>query len=263
LLDLYRQADNVGNKNSDMFLLGHARVTHFWEPTRTGPIFFYCGHELPLEHYINNTGLLWNWAKEFKAMLVFAEHRFYGQSLPDEVSLRRVAHLQTVPYLDYFSAQQALADHADLIQHIKESVDRADKVPVIAFGGFYGGMLAAYLRFKYPHLVRGALASSAPVHMFPGLVPCSAFDQTLTKAFRRVSAACVKTIRRSWPVLASLTDTNKKALEFSGKYKMCENLTTQAQRMLLDWMRDTYLHLAMFNYPEPSTRLTSLPANPM
>ncbi|KAG0426040.1 hypothetical protein HPB47_026824 [Ixodes persulcatus] len=109
-------ADNVGFSNNDMFLLHHARVTHFWEPTKTGPIFFYCGHELPLEDYINNT---------------------------------------TVPYLNYFTALQALADYAHLILHIKETVHRADKVPVIAFGGFYGGMLAAYFRLKYPHLVAG------------------------------------------------------------------------------------------------------------
>ena len=47
-----------------------------------GPIFFYFGNEDNVELYVNHTGLMWESAEEFGAALVFAEHRFYGQSNP-------------------------------------------------------------------------------------------------------------------------------------------------------------------------------------
>ena len=46
--------------------------------------------------------------KELNAKLVFMEHRYYGKSIPDDKNL-------------YLSAEQALADYAEYLVHLKSS----------------------------------------------------------------------------------------------------------------------------------------------
>ena len=46
-----------------------------------GAIWFYCGNEANVELYINATGLMWENAEAAGALLVFAEHRYYGETL--------------------------------------------------------------------------------------------------------------------------------------------------------------------------------------
>merc|ERR1712047_83741 len=100
-------------------------------------------------------------------MLVFAEHRYYGESMPyGKDSYKDPAHL------GYSSSEQALADFADVITQLKSRIPGAEKSPVISFGGSYGGMLAAWFRLKYPHICAGAIAASAPVAQFDA--PCDA-----------------------------------------------------------------------------------------
>jgi pimeloyl-ACP methyl ester carboxylesterase len=97
--------------------------------------------------YLNATGLMWENAEHFGALLIFAEHRYYGKSLPFGQDTRK--------HMRWLSAEQALADYAVLIHNFKAE-NSLDSSPVIGFGGSYGGMLAAWARLKYPH-VRHAL----------------------------------------------------------------------------------------------------------
>ncbi len=63
--------------------------------------------------------------------------------------------LQDLAHVGYLSSEQALADFAMTVRHLKASTPDAANSPVVAFGGSYGGMLAAWFRIKYPDLVIG------------------------------------------------------------------------------------------------------------
>ncbi|KAH9155665.1 hypothetical protein AeRB84_002396, partial [Aphanomyces euteiches] len=118
-----------------------------------GPIFFYTGHESNAEEFLKATGLMWENAAEFGALLVFAEHRYFGKSFP------KIENASYVESLRFLSSEQALADYAVLIRHLKTTLG-AKESPVIAFGGSYAGMLAAWFRMTYPFVVDGSIASS-------------------------------------------------------------------------------------------------------
>ena len=57
-----------------------------------------------------------------------------------------------------------MADFVDVINHVKYDLLRLtpgkNLVPVIAFGGSYGGSLAAWMRMKYPAVVDGCVNAS-------------------------------------------------------------------------------------------------------
>jgi len=67
-----------------------------------------------------------------------------------------------VENLRYLTSQQALQDAASFIDYLTTKLSLNESQWVV-FGGSYSGSLAAWFRAKYPHLVVGAIASSAPI----------------------------------------------------------------------------------------------------
>jgi hypothetical protein len=77
-----------------------------------GPCFFYTGNEGPLEEFYYNTGFPFDHAPELNALIIFAEHRFYGGSRPFGDSPTR-------QQMGLLSVEQALADYAVLIEALE------------------------------------------------------------------------------------------------------------------------------------------------
>ncbi|XP_015371392.1 PREDICTED: lysosomal Pro-X carboxypeptidase-like [Diuraphis noxia] len=273
--------DHFSFTNNDTFRMKYLINDTYWE-RENGPIFFYAGNEGAIEMFCENTGFMWEIAEEFRALIVFAEHRYYGVSMPygnksfDDIS--RVG---------YLTSQQALADYVDLITYLRHNgsyTDRAELYqtgdiydtgvdgtpapsaanPVIAFGGSYGGMLAAWFRIKYPAIIEGAIASSAPIWQFTGMTPCNAFYRVTSSVYTDTSVECGLTILASWKAIDNVTKTVDGKTWLSQKWNLCSPLTNDGDvSTLKQWVSELYVNLAMINYPYPANFLTPLPGNPV
>ena len=164
----------------------------------------------------------------------------------------------------YLTAEQALADYADNVQWLRQQLAAAD-TPVIVFGGSYGGMLAAWFRIKYPHLAIGALASSAPVWHFPGIVDCHGYYSIATQDFADYSPSCADAVRNSWKVLRQRASTAEGRAWLSRRFSLCpgEELSAQSVDRLVTWISAAYEYMAMTDYPNAATFLQPMPAYPI
>ena len=305
-------------------------------------VFFYTGNEADVELYVNATGLMWEMSAEngTRALLVFAEHRYYGQSRPSAMDDRKAPKRDRLAFLN---AEQALADYAELLRHVvsrdvpriareqrrrqrrsrvtlnggsrgeddiglsvndddaekrrETSRDEAprvhvvdsrrrfssddeafdpESVAVVAFGGSYGGMLATWFRAKYPHVVDGAVAGSAPIWSFTGETPPVdpnafalgvSFDAT---AWGGSPAACEGNVRAAFAELLSRTSSSSAGVaSIAAPLRLCaSSVPTTADDVvrIAYWLQDAFDYLAMGNFPYPDSYILmgdgTLPAFP-
>lgn len=253
----------------------HQRVYSFdeyWEPG--GPIFFYTGNEADVQLYVNATGLMWENAAAFKAKLVWAEHRYFGESQPFGTLEESFKHQQ------YLSVEQALADFAVLAQHLRDSLPDGvgDTTAIVSFGGSYGGMLSSWFRFKYPHIVDGAIAASAPIWSFEDEDPACdpnfyaqgvSFD--LTPDGGVGNEWCEANFRAAFADerLAYIGATAEGRAALEEAFQLCEPLGDDPSSgwEVAYWINDALSYMAMGDYPYPSSYILNgdgvLPAFPV
>ena len=250
-MDCYfiRQPLNHFLPNSPTYLERYCIYDDFTADS-SSPILFYTGNESPLEQYINQTGLMWELAPVLGATVIFAEHRYEGQSLPNV----------TTNCMSYSSSKQALADYALLLDELNPQSTR----PVIAFGGSYGGMLSAWMRMKYPNSIAGAIAASAPIWGFPRNEPTA-----IDAAYRVVSRglqygypatvglkenSCFVNLLAAWPLMSYLGQSSQGRVQLQESFSLCQPLRSRNDtQLLLDWAQSPWFDLAEGSFPYPSS----------
>jgi lysosomal Pro-X carboxypeptidase len=116
--------------------------------------------------------------------------------------------------MNYLTSEQALADYAYLVYYLKASL-HAENNPVIGFGGSYGGMLAAWGRFKYPNAFDGVISASAPIWSFPGMDPpynYNAFWEIATADASKAAGAtdyCKSNLKEAWQRILKAGETEQ------------------------------------------------------
>ncbi|KAL1524642.1 hypothetical protein AB1Y20_019529 [Prymnesium parvum] len=237
------------------------------------PILLYTGNEASVELYVNSTGWMWERGARLGALLVFAEHRYYGESLP----FGGDAGAYDAAALRWLSLEQALADYATLAHHLRASRAAA---PLVAVGGSYGGMLAAWLRMHYPSAAVGALAASAPVLAFDGLLGQPHFDgneywRVVTRdasPAAGAAAGCTRGVRAAWPRLFRLAREAAGRARLRDAFRLCAPMRAADGELLAAALLNVWDTLAMGNYPYASNYLVfqqtrdpavELPAWPM
>ncbi|OBS78164.1 hypothetical protein A6R68_19443, partial [Neotoma lepida] len=229
--------DHFGFSNTKTFKQRYLISDKYWK-TYDGVILFYTGNEGDITWFSNHTGFMWDVAEKLKALLVFAEHRYYGESLPFAEESRKDSK-----YLNYLTSEQALADFAELIRHLKRTVPGADGQPIIAIGGSYG--------------------ASAPIWQFEDLIPCGVFMKIVTDDFKKSGAKCSESILRSWGAINRLSNTGSGLPWLTRAFHLCNSLNSKDIQRLKDWLSETWVNLAMVNYPYPANFLKPLPSWPV
>uniref|UniRef100_A0A7S0JM15 Uncharacterized protein n=1 Tax=Calcidiscus leptoporus TaxID=127549 RepID=A0A7S0JM15_9EUKA len=202
-------------------------------------------------------------ASRLGARLLFAEHRYYGRSLPFG------AASFTPTNLSLLSIEQALADYAALLVALpnelgchsaRRSGSGRTLCDVVLFGGSYGGMLAAWHRVRFPQLTLGAVASGAPVDFYPGEGIQRAFAAAVNATYATYGrAGCASMLGAA---LASAETATEGQLAMAG-VRPCAPMGADAPSRYAFYARGAIASLAMLDYPYATEFVGVLPANPV
>lgn len=175
-----------------------------------GPILIMIGGEWEISTGFLQTGQAYEIAKEHNGMMYYTEHRYYGKSHPTQDLDSK--------NLQYLSVDQALADLAYFIES-KKKEKAFQKSAVVVFGGSYAGNVAAWARLKYPHLIQGALASSAPVF---AKADFHEYYEVVTESLRKHSQKCVDEIKAAFDAVEELLATPQGPEKLKSYFNLCE-----------------------------------------
>ncbi|CAO2819573.1 unnamed protein product [Amaranthus hypochondriacus] len=236
---------NLGYLHRVSFNQSYYIDSSYWVGAQAnGPILVFFGGEGPISDFVNRIGIINLSAPKLGALIVYIEHRFYGESVPMGSIDEAINDPDTRNCLN---VEQALTDFADIIQHIKKNLS-APNSPVIVIGGSYAGMLAVWYRLRYPLLSIGALASSAPLLNFGVIAPQHQNCWIVSQDFKEKSEKCYNIIRQSWTIIDTVASQPNGLTSLSHQFRTCKPLSSAWD--LKSYLSDLYSDYAQYDTPK-------------
>lgn len=203
-----------------------------------GCIFLFLSGEWSITEYRLENSFMEEMSQELSCYMFYLEHRYYGQSRPTtDVSDEN---------LRFLTVDQALADAAHFIEHIKSSAvtPGAQNSPVIVIGGHYSGSLAAWMRQNYPHLVAGAWASSAPVF---AVYDHFQYKELSGAVYRHVGGnECYENIERGFAQMERMATEDPE--ELADMFRLCNEIEDDLDiQIFFSAMSEVFSLLAQFD----------------
>jgi lysosomal Pro-X carboxypeptidase len=116
-------------------------------------------------------------------------------------------------------------DYVEFLLWVKDKY--CSDCPVVAFGGSYAGMLATWMRMKYPHVVDMAHSASGPVYYFKNRknFDIGVFAQIVTSNYRNNSEDCPNLIREGFSRLLQYSQSSSAPIvQLSSYFNLCKPL---------------------------------------
>lgn len=181
----------------------------YYKQGSDAPVFFEIGGEGTLGGPPG--GYLATLAKEYGALLVALEHRFYGESIPGQDG----GNAYTENYKKHLTVEQALADLNAFTQHYSAKLNQPN-AKWFVFGGSYPGALSSWYRNAYPKASVGSLSSSGVVNP---IVDFYQFDEQVSAAIGNECGARLKMISKAFE---KQMETNEGFAKSKNQF-MCED----------------------------------------
>ncbi|XP_001662504.2 putative serine protease F56F10.1 isoform X1 [Aedes aegypti] len=231
--------DNFDPQNPSTWSMRYIQNGEHYQPG--GPLFIFLGGEWEISPGYVMYGHFYDMAKELGAHLFYTEHRYYGQSRPTASTRSDL--------LKFLNIDQALADLAHFVEEMRRAIPGAENSKVIMAGGSYSATMVAWFRQKYPHLVDGGWASSAPLLAKLDFVE---YKEVVSESIRLVGGdACADRIERAYEQIEDHL-AREEFDKVREEFKVCNNINfanSLDSAMFLSSISDYFAGVVQYHSP--------------
>eukprot|EP01084_Bolivina_argentea_P280606 479911_1 len=226
----------------------------YWSgAAKQGPIIFKPGGEGPNGGSFG--GFFADFAQKNGGLLISAEHRFYGESMPFGTTIMSRNYAHDSDHLGLLQVEQALADYMTIVNYAQSELFNCTKCPIIVSGVSYSGELSVWLRLTYPQYFDMALSSSGPIfYTSNSIVDPYCYFQIVTNTTRKIGGdKCVNAVRQSYQSLIAATPD-----EITKTIPLCYPLSTDPEKGIEEfeaYLFQNWANLNMGSYPPSSSSI--------